>query len=294
MARRLQRDESLVIDSENEGVATLSLVALAGLLVTDDGSTIAAGAFFREPAPLQPTARAPEFELVPMFRYWRASPSGDVTITLGGRTGSGSRIDFARDLDLGATNSFEGGLALDYGNHQIAVRYDPTLFHGDASLGQPVVHHGTTFPAGARVSSDVDVALVLPQYEYRAWSSADTALQAGFRGYIWTFDSELNSTGAEGVLHESRQFTHFLPAGILAFEKDWRDMALEASLAGGLLSTDRYVADVEGGIGWRPFGGRVRIDFGYGWLHLGFHETTNLGTVTAYGPLVSLEARFSL
>jgi hypothetical protein len=63
-----------------------------------------------------PPASAPvssvSLEILPIFRYWRPSLSGDMTITAGGQAGSGSRVDFSDDLDHGTANAFEGGVSV--------------------------------------------------------------------------------------------------------------------------------------------------------------------------------------
>src|SRR5262249_35752188 len=99
----------------------------------------------------QVAAPASTLEVEPIFRYWRASLSGDMTITAGGQPGSGSRIDVSTDLDLGTTNAFEGGARVSLGRHELAVRYDPSSFHGDATLHRPIVFHDATYPEGEHV-----------------------------------------------------------------------------------------------------------------------------------------------
>jgi hypothetical protein len=47
-------------------------------------------------------------------------------------------------------------------------------------------------------------------------------------------------------------------------------------MAGGLLASDRYVADFEAGVGYGFLGGRAEVDVGYRWLRFDFHETTNV------------------
>jgi hypothetical protein len=271
-----------------------TVAALLGVLIAGTVVARQAVAFPLESAPLEATPRTWAFTIVPVIRYWRTSPSGNMTITAGGRTGSGSQIDLSSDLGLSTANAVEGGVAAYFGDHRIAIRYDPTSFHGDASLDHPITYHGTIYPAGARVSSDVSLNFVIPQYDYRLWSAGNTDLRAGVRGYVWTLDSELDGSSAGGNLQESRRFTHFLPAGLIALEGGWGDLRLGGSLSGGLLASDRYVADLEAGVGWCLLDERLRVDLGYRWLYFGFHETTNVGTLNADGLLVSLSAKFSL
>jgi hypothetical protein len=276
--------------------ALLITFTLLGVLV--GGARAARGAttpFPDVPPPqAQAPAPAPTLEVEPIFRYWRASLSGDITITAGGQPGSGSRIDVSSDLDLGTTNAFEGGARVSLGRHELAIRYDPSSFHGDTTLQRPIVYHGTTYPVGEQVSSDVSLDFVIPEYGYRLWSAAMADLRGGLRGYIWTFDSELKSTGPAGALDESRSFTHALPAGFFSLQGAWGDFRLRGTAAGGLLASDRYVADFEGGVGYALFNDHAQVDVGYRWLRLDFHETTNLGALTESGLLVSLSARFSL
>jgi hypothetical protein len=217
-----------------------------------------------------------------------------MTITAGGQPGSGSRVDFSDDLDLGTANAFEGGVNLRLGPHELGVRYDPSSFHGDATLDRTIVFHGATYPAGDRVSSDVSIDFIIPEYDYRFWSLNGTDLRGGIRGYIWTFDSELRASGAGGVLDESRSFTHALPAGFFTLADSWRSWRISGTAAGGLIASDRYVADFEAGIGYCLFDDHVELSLGYRWLRTEFHETTNLGALTESGLLVSVLARFSV
>jgi hypothetical protein len=239
-------------------------------------------------------AQPSSLEILPIFRYWRPSLSGNMTITAGGRPGSGGRVDFSRDLDLGTANAFEGGLSLLLESHELGVRYDPSSFHGDATLDRTIVYHGATYPAGERVSSDVSLDFVIPEYSYRFWNLDGADLRAGIRGYIWTFGSELKGSGPGGVLDESRSFTHALPAGFFTLADSWRSWRIWGTAAGGLIASDRYVADFEAGVGYRLFEDHAELDVGYRWLRTEFHETTNLGALTESGLLVSVLARFSL
>ena len=250
-------------------------------------SDISASSTKAEPEPFS-------LSILPIFRYWRPSIGGDMTITAGGLRGSGSLVDFSRDLDLGTANAFEGGVSLMLGPHELGVRYDPNSFHGDTTLDRTIVYHGATYPLGARVSSDVSIDFVIPEYGYRLWHLAAADLQAGIRGYIWTFDSEIRGSGLGGELDESRSFTHALPAGFFAIADSWRSWRISGTAAGGLIASDRYVADFEAALGYRLFGDRAELDVGYRWLRTEFHETTNLGALVESGLLVSVSARFSL
>ena len=276
--------------------ALLTTSALLGILIW--GATVARGATtpFLDVSPPQTQAAAPAstLEVEPIFRYWRASLSGDLTITAGGQPGSGSRIDVSSDLDLGTANAFEGGARVSLGRHELAIRYDPSSFHGDATLHRPIVFHGATYPAGEQVSSDVSLKFVIPEYGYRMWGAANVYSRGGIRGYIWTLDSELKGTGPGGALDESRSFTHALPAGFFTLQGAWGDLRLGGTAAGGLLASDRYVADFEAGLGYALFSDHAQVDVGYRWLRFDFHETTNVGALTESGLLVSLSARFSL
>jgi hypothetical protein len=202
-------------------------------------------------------------------------------------------VDFSDDLNLGTANAFEGGVIVLLGPHELGVRYDPSSFHGDATLDRTIVFNGATYLTGERVSSDVSINFVIPEYGYRIWSLDGADLRAGIRGYIWTFDSDLRGSGPGGVLDESRSFTHALPAGFFTLADSWRSWRISGTAAGGLIASDRYVADFEAGVGYRLFEDHLELDGGYRWLRTEFHETTNLGALTESGLLVSVSARFS-
>ena len=274
----------------------LIIAALLGLAIGEPGIAGGAEALFADVSAPPESTPAPSFslEILPIFRYWRPSLSGNMTITAGGQPGSGSRVDFSDDLDLGTVNAFEGGISVLLGRHELGARYDPSSFHGDATLDRTIVFHGTTYPTGERASSDVSLDFAIPEYSYRLWSLDGADLQAGIRGYIWTFDAELRGSGSGGGLDENRSFTHALPAGFFTLANSWGSWGISGTAAGGLIASDRYVADFEAGIGYSLFQNHVELDLGYRWLRTEFHETTNLGALTESGLLVSVLARFSL
>lgn len=215
-----------------------------------------------------------------------------MTITAGGRPGSGSRIDLSSDLDAGAADSVAGGLALSAGPHELAFRYHPASFHGEAVLRRDLVFHGATYPAGERVKSDVALDLAIPEYAYRLPSPRGAGFHVGLRGYVWTFAAELRGTGRSGRLDESRRFTHFLPAGTVGSAVALGRWRLGAEVAGGALASDRHAVDAEALVAFRPVDA-VELSAGYRWLRFRFRETTNVGRLTAAGPQLSLTVHFS-
>ena len=280
-----------------ETTTIVLIVVLFGLAIGDMNIARGAEPLFGDVSAPPANAQAPPFslEILPIFRYWRPSLSGDMTITAGGQPGSGSRVDLSDDLDLGTTNAFEGGVNVLLGRHELGVRYDPSSFHGDTTLDRAIVFHGATYPAGERVSSDVSIDFVIPEYSYRFWSLDGADLHAGIRGYVWTFDSELRGSGPGGVLDESRSFTHALPAGFFSLTDSWRSWRISGTVAGGLVASDRYVADFEAGVGYRLFEGHLELE---GRLPLASHgiprDNKPWSANRKWAPSFSLGAIFSV
>ena len=220
--------------------------------------------------------------------YWRAYPSGTITITEGGRPGSGTRIDLSDDLDVGAADVGGGRFGAEIGRHRLSVSYEPLSASGDATLRSSIVFHGIEYPAGERVRSDVGLRSIVPRYDYTLLDSAAATLRAGLAAYVWTFDAEMRGSSGDA----SRSFTHVLPLVPLEGDLSFGRWSVGTGVSFGMLASDRYVVEVDPGISATLVPG-CRVRLGYRWRDFAFHETTNRGHLEMHGPVVSLWLGFS-
>jgi hypothetical protein len=165
--------------------------------------------------------------------YWRSYPSGTMTITEGGRSGSGTRIDLSDDLDLGAANVGEGRIGGEIASHRLSLGYEPLSVTGEATLGRSVVFHGVEFPAAERVQSEIDLRSIVPRYDYMLLDSPTARLRAGLGAYVWTFEAKMRGSSGD----TSRSFTHVLPLVPLESEVPFGPWSVAATASFG---TSRY------------------------------------------------------
>lgn len=226
-------------------------------------------------------------------RYWRPEIGGEVLITRGGVPGSGSVAKLDDDLNLDTGDAFEGGLWVGYGRHRATLGYEHDPFEGTSRLTRQVIYRGTAFPAGTAIRSDVSLSIWKLGYDYafldgRSTGSALT-LRGGIGAWLWDYDGRIR-TIAPGP-DERRSFSHPLPVATLAADTVFGWLHLGARASGGLLASDRYVVDVEASAGVRLWG-NLGLDVGYRVMNLSFHETTNEGDMTLYGPFASVSVEF--
>jgi hypothetical protein len=224
-------------------------------------------------------------------RYFRPSLYGSMLITKGGKPGSGDRINVREDLNIDADNAPQAGLDLSLRDHRLSFAYLPMRFEGTDTLSEPFVFHGTTYPAGQRVESELDFTYYTFRYDYRLLHGEVGDLRIGLQAYYWIFDSRIQGTGPGGTLDEHRGFSSWYPAGSIAGELRAGIFHADASFAFGALSAERAIVDTEGSVGvllWN----RLSLDLGYRWMHFDINETTNDGDLTAHGPFAQLSLIF--
>jgi hypothetical protein len=243
------------------------------------------------PSPPAAPAFYPDISIVAHVTYWRPSPGGSIEITRGGGSGSGSRIDLSDGLDLGTADTPEGGVDVIWRTHRFSLAYEPLEYSGRTTLARPLIFHGATYPAGERVASDVALDFWIPRYDYEFVHLADVDFRAGLQLYVWQFDAHLTGSGSSGAIDQHRAFTHVMPAFTMAGGWGRGPWRLDAGFAGGVIGSDRYSLDLEGGLAWRPLH-LFDLEIGYHWLKFRFHETTNVGDITSQGPFVGASFYF--
>lgn len=219
-----------------------------------------------------------------------AQVEGDVTVTLGGVAGTGSRIDVDRDLDLDRESQHALGLDLDLADARLVFEWLPLAFDGRTRLPTTEVFHGTTFPAGNRVETELELETVRIRLDTAVFSDGADELRVGLGAYWWDFEMELRDFDA--LVSDRRSFSRLLPAASLA--GTWAasgelDLGFDASFA--TLGKGRRLFDLGSGLAWH-LGESLTATAGYRYLRYELDEDTNDGTLEVHGPLLGLEWRF--
>jgi hypothetical protein len=213
-------------------------------------------------------------------------PSGDFRITLGGEPLTGTTIDLRDDLALDPTVAPRVSAAVEWGRHRFHAAWERFAFGGETTLERDVVYHGRTFSAGERVDSEVELEHGLLGWETCVLRRPGAHLWAGVAGWVWRFDSRLESETTGAV--EDRGFSHAFPVATASGALDLGFASLRGRVAAGGLASDRFVVDADVGLERRFLRDRAGLRLSWAFLLLEFHETTNEATIVAHGPALSL------
>jgi hypothetical protein len=255
------------------------------------------GALAGPPLPAQDSrgpgagAGGSDFSLTLTGRYWRPGIYGRLFITKGGGDGTASRINVHDDLELETENAPQAALDFNLGDHRLGFQYLPLTFEGKSTLTEPFIFHATTFPAGERVTSRIDIALWTFRYDYRLLEGSHGFLRIGLAGYYWFFESLIKGEGPGGSLDEHRGFSSFLPGATLSGQLRLGNFHLNAAVGGATLGSESNLFEMEGSVGVRLWS-FVDLDAGYRFLHLDQQETSNENDLSIHGPFVALSLTF--
>lgn len=89
--------------------------------------------------------------------YIQLSPSGEVAAEVNGQ---GTRVDLESDLALEDSKNVTAEAAVYLGDFRLAVGYLPLGFEGDTILTRDIEYNGTTYTAGSRVQSELNMDIV--------------------------------------------------------------------------------------------------------------------------------------
>lgn len=266
------------------------------VLVIAIGSAIDVTSSFAQTPP--PATDAPpgsswisDLEWTLFGRYFHANLSGTLLITKGGKPGSGERINVREDLNLETDHVPEAGFGVSLGDHRLGFDYLPLSFEGKDTLAKPLVFHGTTYPTGTDLSSDLDFTFYSFRYDYSVLRGKLGDFRVGLHGEYWAFDSSIKGSGPGGPYDEHRGFTSFYPGGAFSGQLRHGILHLNGAFVLGGLSTERFLIDTEGSLGVRLWN-HLELDMGYRILHFDMTETTNDGDLTAHGPFFQLALAF--
>ena len=220
-------------------------------------------------------------------RYWRPWATGNVFITKGGASGSATSVDLENDMNLDVGNEWMVGVDVRMGRHRIRGAYEPLSWSGKNTLDRSVVFHGSTFPSGASVKSDLVLTLYEVGYQYALVDGCSDTIWTGVSGWVWTFDGKMK----DSLVSESRSFTHIYPVLTVAGEHRFGNWKIAGGVNFGGVATDQYVADFEASAGVKLFG-HLDLEAGYRYMRFDFHTSTNKAQMTFSGPFVGVAYEF--
>jgi hypothetical protein len=226
-------------------------------------------------------------------RAWLAAPSGHVEVTRGGTPGTGSSLTLRDDLDLEPSAQLELAAEVDAGPIRGAVSWMPLAFEGTERLDQDEVFHGTTYPAGNLVDTDLDLTTWRVAFDGKLHESERTTVRAGLGAYWWTLDMTLRDRDAQ--ISDERKFSRLLPAIVGSGEWKLSERWSAAAAAGfGTIGKGRRLFDLDATaratIDGGGRGGALLV--GLRWMRYDLDEDTNVGRISLLGPTLGLEWRW--
>lgn len=164
-----------------------------------------------------------------------------------------------------------GTLTASWDHNEVFGSAEFIRLSGSGVLGNDLLTHGVSFPAGSAVSSDVSLDTYRIGYRYRFdFASTDQGvpqitLAPSIDAAFWSFDYGISGNGN----HTSRSY--LLPTAQLGLLASWRP-------SGGPFSVDADLAASPPGIARIPFLAAEQITARYRFLHTGnFDLTGSLG-----------------
>ena len=216
--------------------------------------------------------------------------SGDVKITAGGVQGTGSRIEMNDDLDIDGEDHGLPAFDLYAGGLRAGVEWLPFSFEGRTTLDQSLVFHGTGFPAGNRVASELDLETWKFRVDGALIDDPGFELRAGVVAYWWNF--ELDLADIDAGVRDSREFSRLLPGVTLSGSFSIvRKCSVGFDAAFATIDEGRQLWDLAA-LARYDGGGGTWFDAGYRFLRYELNEDTNVGTLDLQGPFLGFTCRF--
>jgi hypothetical protein len=223
-------------------------------------------------------------------RLFSAAVTGSVQITQGGTPGSGSHLHLADDLDLDPADQPELLADFELYGVRLGGSWLPLEFDGKEELDEDEVFRGTTFPAGSRVKSELELETWKLRLDVPAYEGDVAGVRAGAGAYWWEFDLDLRDvdTGVE----ESRDFSRLLPS--LNVATSWRitrgiTAGFEAAFAA--IDEGRHLWDLDASARFVVARG-FAFHLGFRFLRYDLEEDTNDGEINVFGPTFGMSWRF--
>ena len=225
-------------------------------------------------------------------RYWFTDLKGDIKIT---ENDIGSDIDLKDDLDIKDEGYPEARLTWYTGkNSRIRVAYTQVAYEGDANLQRTFEFDGTTYNAGTRVLTDLDIKYARIGWAWQFINIGSGIVKLGTlleaRGF-WT-EATLEAPDLATPLKEKEEFWFVLPTiGAILDINPHRMVNIFAEGSGLPAGSYGYMYDVEAGVKLIPIK-ILSIMGGYRLMEFKAKDDPDFAKVRVYGPFVGVTVRF--
>lgn len=230
----------------------------------------------------------PGFSIWARGELWYAYPNGRLVITEGSRPGSGDLVRVGEEFGLRPRAVPGGELGASLGDHRLRASYLDLRFRGSDDLDQTLIFHGTTYPQGEEVRSEVDLPRLSLNYDYDFWDTSWTKARIGVVGHVYWVTARLTSST------EDERRTYHRGTAALSMSLAAKVGPLNIDADGSLGYTDT-THDLFGGIRvlagvgfWNVF----EVAIGYRWERFDASAETNIVALTIHGPTLALTLRF--
>jgi hypothetical protein len=224
---------------------------------------------------------------------WIARPSGNIYITRGSRAGTATtaRVDHEIDPEVAVTPLLEARLRF-WGEHAVGVRFMPIRESGSQTPTSDFIYHGTLFPAGRKIQTDLRLTLVDVDYQYTWTPAEDFRLTAHAGMEFWDFAGKVKTVDSGPPLDTTRGFSSaFWLLGVegeIRLSEQWR---LNLFAAGGMERSQQNFYEIEGSIVFTPWA-HVGLTAGYLLHRIRFYQSTNQSNLGFDGPTLGVVLRF--
>jgi len=225
-------------------------------------------------------------------RFWFTDLDGNIKIT---ENDIGTDIDLKDDLDIKDEGYPEVRFTWYTGkNSRIRVAYTQVFYEGDANLQRTIEFDGTTYNAGTRVLTDLDIKYARIGWAWQFINIGSGVFKLGTlieaKGF-WTKGS-IEAPDLATPLKEKEEFVFALPTigAILDINphKMWNIFAEGSGMYAGEYG---YMYDVEVGIKLIPIK-ILSIMGGYRLMEFKAKDDPDFAKVRVYGPFVGVTVRF--
>lgn len=225
-------------------------------------------------------------------RYWFTDLEGGIKIT---ENDIGTDIDFKDDLDIKDEGYPELRLTWYTGrNSRIRVAYTQVAYEGDANLQRTIEFNGTTYNAGTRILTDLDIKYARIGWAWQFINIGSGIVKLGTlleaRGF-WT-EGTLEAPDLATPLKEKEEFWFVLPTiGAILDINPHRMWNIFAEGSGMTAGKYGYMYDVEAGVKLIPIK-ILSIMAGYRLMEFKAEDEPDFAKVRVYGPFVGVTVRF--
>lgn len=224
---------------------------------------------------------------------WHAAPSGWLDITRASAAGSSTRVEIGDEIDVDAgLLPVLSASARISGRHAIGLRYLPVSLSGEETLSKDFIYHGTSYAAGRRVESRINLTLQDLDWQARWDAGGGLTLTSHLGIEVWRYSGRLRTEDALPTISERRSFMSLYGlAGVDADLAVHESVDLRFSFIGGVHEASKHFVETRAGVAWSPRPG-LSLAAGARLHDLRFEQGTNEADLRLAGPYVGVEISF--